>query len=53
MFENSAGVARLAAAVINVSKPPAAKSIAPLPEIASTGFDVVGVDIRYRPTWTV
>jgi hypothetical protein len=34
--ENHAGLARLAAAVIAVSKPPTPKSIAPLPEIART-----------------
>ncbi len=34
--ENRAGVARLAAAVIAVSKPPTPKSLAPLPEIAKT-----------------
>src|SRR6266852_2635536 len=32
--ENRAGVARLAAAVITVTKPPTPKSIAPLPEMA-------------------
>jgi len=34
--ENRAGLARLAAAVIAVTKPPTPKSIAPLPEIART-----------------